>query len=73
MNLTDQQIQSLATGTPVPIVIGGTRCILIREDVFDRVKKVIEYDSSEIDPEEAYPAILEAWHSVGSPDDAKYQ
>jgi hypothetical protein len=73
MNLTEQQVQSVESGAPVPVVIAGTRCILIREDIFERVKNVIEYDASEMDPEEAYPAILEAWDSVGSPDDAKYQ
>jgi hypothetical protein len=70
MNLSHEQMQALDSGQAVPVTIDGKRCVVVREEVYDRVKRVIDY--GEMDPEEAYPAILEAWDSVGCPDDANY-
>ena len=34
-------------------------------------QRFIEYDDREMDPAEAYPAVVQAWDSVGSPQDAE--
>ena len=34
MNLTPQQLQALESGEPVTVVVGRTRCVLLREDVY---------------------------------------
>jgi hypothetical protein len=64
MVLTQQQRDAVGQGEAVPLVVDGNRCVLVREDVYERAKRVID---TEMDPQEAYPAILEAWDSVGSP------
>lgn len=66
MNLTEQEQQAIEHGKAVPVLVGRTECVVIRRDVFDRVRSVIDED----DPRQMYPAVLRAWDSVGSPDDA---
>ena len=41
MNLTNQQLQAIRDGQPVPIVLPevGEECILLRRDVYERVKQ----------------------------------
>ncbi len=34
MNLTSQQLQALENGEPVTVMVGQTRCVLVREDVY---------------------------------------
>ncbi|MBW3539466.1 MAG: hypothetical protein KY476_04280 [Planctomycetes bacterium] len=36
MNLTEQQQRAVERGQPVRVTIGRARCILIREDVYER-------------------------------------
>lgn len=68
MTLTHEQKLAIDQGKAVPIVIDGAQCVVVLQDVFERCKRVID---DEMDPEEAYPAVLEAWDSVGSPQDAE--
>ena len=49
--LTAVQQSALATGEPVPCVIGATDCVVVRKDVFDRMRHVA-YDDSEWSAEE---------------------
>ena len=67
MTLTREQKSAVEQGEAVPLEIDGTRCVLLLEDVYQHVKRVID---DEMDPEAAYPAVLEAWDSMGSPQDA---
>ena len=68
MTLTQDQKVAIDQGKAVPVVIDGTRCVVVLQDVYERFKRVID---DEMDPEDAYPAVLEAWDSVGSPQDAE--
>jgi len=43
---TDQQ-KAMEEGHPVPLIVAGTECVLIRKDLYDRVKTILEYDASE--------------------------
>jgi hypothetical protein len=71
MNLTNDQIQALDHGDAVPVLVDGRECVVLRRDIFDRVKGVIEYD--EMSPEEAYPAVLAAWDQEEDPGLDAYQ
>ncbi len=68
MVLTQEQRNAVGQGEAVPVEVDGYRCVLVLEDVYEQAKRVID---TELDPQEAYPAILEAWDSVGSPLDAE--
>ncbi|MBW3541913.1 MAG: hypothetical protein KY476_16715 [Planctomycetes bacterium] len=68
MNLTKEQELAVTQGEAVPVVVGEARCVLLRQDVYERVKRVLD---DELQPEEAYNAVLEAWDAVGSPQDAE--
>lgn len=71
MTFTIQQREAVETGGTLPIKIDGIDCVVVRADVFDRLKKVIQYDDRELQPEQFYPAVIEAWDSEGSPRDAE--
>ena len=47
LNLTTQQQNALESGEPVPCVLDQTECIVVRKDVFDRMRHVA-YDDSEL-------------------------
>jgi len=68
MTLTPEQKEAVDRGQAVRVVIDGTRYVLIAEDVYVRSARLID---DEIDPEQSYPAVLDAWDSVGSPQDAE--
>ena len=42
MNLTSDQQQAIFRGEAVPVVVGSTECVVVRADVFGRVKAVLE-------------------------------
>jgi hypothetical protein len=42
MNLTQEQIQQIEGGAAVSIAIEGTPCVVVRQDVYDRVKNVLD-------------------------------
>jgi len=46
MNLTSEQVQAVREGVPVPIVPPevGEECVLLRRDVYDKVRGVLEDD-----------------------------
>lgn len=62
MQLTPDQKQAIDNGQPVTFVIDRIECVVMRRDVFEKVKEGL-------DPEETYPAVLESWDSAGSPSD----
>lgn len=43
MNLTVEQNQSLDRGEPVPICVDETECVVLRKDVYERIKGMV-YD-----------------------------
>jgi hypothetical protein len=51
MTLTSEQTKSLADGGVVPLTIEQTPCVIVRKDVFERMRP-IEYDDSEWTDEE---------------------
>ncbi len=71
MELTNEQIQALDQGNAICIVVDGRECVVLRRDIYDRVKRVIECD--EMLPEEAYPAVLAAWDQEEDPGLNVYQ
>jgi hypothetical protein len=42
MDLTNDQKNAVVRGEAVPIVVDATECIVVRADVFERVKAVLE-------------------------------
>ncbi len=44
MNLTREQQQAVENGESVTVVLDGTECVVVRKDVFERVKAVIPDD-----------------------------
>jgi hypothetical protein len=69
MTLTTEQIAAVKEGEPVTVTPPevGEACILVRADVYAQLKRLMD----EIDPRDAYPAVLKAWDSVGSPKDGE--
>ena len=59
MTLTTEQRHAVVMGEPVTIEIDGVACVLTRKDVYEKVRKIIDF--SEMPPEEAYAAIEQAW------------
>ena len=58
MNLSDDQLRALEQGQVVRVLDpkGQLECVLLRADVYDRVKARLP----DFDPREAYPALDEA-------------
>jgi hypothetical protein len=56
MNLSPDQLKAVAAGEPVPLLVERTRCVLIREDLFDRLKRVT---SDALDADNLYDLIEE--------------
>jgi hypothetical protein len=46
MNLTTDQQRAVREGDAVAVTIDDTECVLLRRDIFDRVRRVVEYDDS---------------------------
>jgi hypothetical protein len=67
MNITKQQLEAAEQGKPVEIEEDNKRFVLISREAYDHLANLLYGD---LDPEQVYPTILEAWDSVGSPDDA---
>jgi hypothetical protein len=51
MTLSPDQASKLETGSAVPITIGKTACILVRQDVFDKLTSSV-YDDGDWTDEE---------------------
>jgi uncharacterized protein YgbK (DUF1537 family) len=48
VNLTSEQLKALEEGHPVSVVIDTTRCVVVRQDVFERVQRAIAEDHAEL-------------------------
>ena len=46
MKLTLDQTIALNNGEPVPLVLDRTECVVLRKDVYERIKRLL-YDDSE--------------------------
>jgi len=46
MNLTMEQIVAVKNGESVHVEVEHTECVLVRRDVYERVRKPVEYDDS---------------------------
>lgn len=68
MQLTAKQVDAIKGGAPVRLTPDevGAMCVVVRADVFDQMA-----DYGAMNPEDAYPALLEAWDANGHPDDAE--
>jgi propanediol utilization protein len=42
MNLTQEQVQAINRGEAVSVTVEGTKCMLVREEVYSRVQRVFE-------------------------------
>jgi hypothetical protein len=69
MELSAAQMRAIENGEAVPITVGHTRCVLIREDLYERVKAVL-------DVQDAYPLLdetfREGWDAPGMADYDRY-
>jgi len=69
MELSAEQLRAVENGEAVPVIIQHTKCILIRADIYERVKALIEI-------EETYPLIdetfKEGWEAPGMADYDRY-
>ena len=59
MTLTTEQRHAVDVGVPVTIEIDGQTCVLIRKDIYEKSRKII--DLSSCSPEESYAGIEQAW------------
>jgi len=55
MELSAAQIQAIENGEAVPIIVGETKCILLREDLYARVKALLDLEAT-------YPLLDETFH-----------
>jgi len=46
MNLTTEQIAAIKGGEAVSVDVDRTACVVVRRDVYEKVKKAVEYDDS---------------------------
>lgn len=60
MTLTTEQIEAIQHGQPVTVAPTevGTECVLVRRDVFERLKSLLAA-GREFDPRDAYPLVNE--------------
>ena len=68
MELTAEQLQTIENGEVVHVEVNGMSCVLVQEDVYNRVHAVFDDD---LDPRETYAAVLKAWDMDGSAEDAE--
>ena len=73
MELTNEQVLAIDHGNAVPVIVDGRSCVVLRQDVYDRVKRVTDFDDSEMGPEETYLAVLAAWDQDEDPGLDAYQ
>ena len=73
MDLSSEQVRAIDHGDAVPIMVDGRSCVVLRQDVYDRVKRVFDFDDSEMRPDETYLAVLAAWDQDYDPGLDAYQ
>ena len=66
MELTKEQIESAQKGKVVRVQTDQGEIVIVKAEIYDQLAGLV-YD--ELDPREAYPAVLKAWDAEGSPDD----
>lgn len=69
MELSADQVQAVERGEAVPITVEQTPCVLIRADIYDRVRSMLDIEAT-------YPLIdetfQEGWEAPGMADYDRY-
>ena len=69
MELSADQVRAVARGEAVPITVDQTLCVLIRADIYERIREMLDIEA-------AYPLIDEAfqegWEAPGMADCDRY-
>jgi hypothetical protein len=69
MKLSAAQMQAIENGEAVPITVGHTKCVLLREDLYERVKALLDVEAT-------YPLLdetfREGWEAPGMADYDRY-
>ncbi len=65
MEISHAQLEKAENGQAVEIAENGTEFVLIRRDLFERLKRIIGYDDGELTPEEMARPAWEAGKSIG--------
>jgi hypothetical protein len=68
MILTKEEHQAITTIGNVPVNVDGIDCVLVRADIFERLRDILAAGNSD-DPRAAYPAVLRAWDQDDNPAD----
>jgi len=68
MNLSSEQQQAVEQGQPVPIVLSGTECIVIRKDIFEQSRQPCAYDSSDWTDEELAALAAQTFAMLDNPE-----
>ncbi len=63
LDLTPEQQKTVQDGDPVPFILNQTECVVVRKDVFERMKHVA-YDDSEWTSEEMTALAAHAFDSA---------
>jgi hypothetical protein len=73
MDLTSEQVRAFEHGDAIPITVNGRSCVVLRQDVYDRAKRITDFDDSDMSSEQAYLAVLAAWDEDEDPGLDAYQ
>lgn len=69
MELSREQIRAITDGEAVPVMVEHTPCVLLRADIYERVKAMLEIT-------DAYPLVdetfREGWEAPGMADYDRY-
>jgi hypothetical protein len=65
MELSAEQIQAVENGEAVPVTVQHTKCVLIRADIYERVKALIEIEETNPLIDETF---REGWEAPGMAD-----
>jgi hypothetical protein len=69
MELSAAQMQAIENGEVVPITVGHTRCVLLREDLYARVQALLDLEATYSLLDEAF---REGWEAPGMADYDRY-
>jgi hypothetical protein len=69
LELSAAQMQAIANGEAVPITVGHTRCVLLREDLYGRVQALLDLDATCLLLDEAF---RQGWEAPGMADYDRY-
>jgi hypothetical protein len=64
MNLSIEQFRTLEKGEPVRVTESGLECVILRADVYDRIKTVLDCESP-LSPDERTQLLIEAGKRAG--------